>query len=61
MLDAKYEGYEPWEIPAGTRKAGCRLSFFEAIVFIPEQIGVHLNSLKLIMYGKGLTFAHGWR
>jgi len=60
-LDAEYEGYAPWEIDPGTREAGCMLPYFDAIFYIPEQMGIHLKSLMLIGSGDGYTFEPGWR
>ncbi|MHA2038526.1 MAG: hypothetical protein ACW98X_18995 [Promethearchaeota archaeon] len=60
-LDAEYDGYAPWGIPAGTREAGCMLPFFDAISYIPEQIGVHLQSLMLLGVGELYTYEPGFR
>jgi hypothetical protein len=60
-LDAEYDGYEPWGIPSGTREAGCQLPFYDAIFMLPEQLGIHVNSLTFIASGKGEEFAPGWR
>ncbi len=60
-LDAEYEGYEPWGIPAGTREAGCMLPYFDAISYIPEEIGAHLKSLMLLGAGDLYTYETGWK
>ena len=60
-LDAQYEGYEPWGILPGTREAGCPLPYYEAIMMIPEQLGIHVNSLMFIAMGEGEAFEPGWR
>ncbi|MHA2289414.1 MAG: hypothetical protein ACXABG_11575 [Promethearchaeota archaeon] len=47
-LDAEYDGYAPWGIPPGTREAGCMLPYFDAISYIPQEMGIHLKSLMLV-------------
>ncbi|MFX0012893.1 MAG: hypothetical protein ACFE9R_21465 [Candidatus Hermodarchaeota archaeon] len=61
ILDAEYDGYEPWGIPPGTREAGCALPYFEAISYIPQEMGIHLESLMLIGSGDISLFEPGWR
>ncbi len=60
-LDAEYEGFAPWGIPPGTREAGCMLPYFDAISYIPEEMGIHLKSLMLIGGGDAYTYEPGWR
>jgi hypothetical protein len=60
-LDAEYDGYELWYIPPGTREAGCMLPYFDAISYIPEEMGIHLTSLMLIGMGNIYTYEPGWR
>jgi len=61
ILDAEYEGFAPWGIPPGTREAGCMLPYFDAISYIPEEMGIHLKSLMLIGGGDAYTYEPGWR
>lgn len=60
-LDAEYDGYAPWGVPPGTREAGCTLPYFDAIFYLPEELGIHLHSLMLVGHGDGFTFEPGWR
>ncbi|NHJ20986.1 MAG: hypothetical protein EAX91_08595 [Candidatus Lokiarchaeota archaeon] len=59
-LDAEYDGYAPFDIEPGTREAGCALPSSEAIIDIPEQMGIHLESILLIATGEGNTLMPGW-
>ena len=61
VLDAEYEGFEPWGIPPGQREPGCILPYFEAIFLIPEAIGVHVKFLMFIATGEGEIYEPGWR
>jgi hypothetical protein len=61
ILDAEYDGYAPWGIPPGTREAGCMLPYFDAISYIPEEMGIHLKSLLFVGAGNLFTYEPGWR
>ncbi len=60
-LDAEYDGYAPWGIPPGTREAGCMLPYFEAISYIPDEMGIHLKSLMFLGAGELYTYEPGWQ
>lgn len=60
-LDPEYDGFALWGIPPGTREAGCMLPYFDAIFYIPEEMGIQLHSLMLVGHGEGFTFEPGWR
>jgi hypothetical protein len=59
-LDATYEGSEYAGFEPGTREAGCELPTCEMIYYIPDEMGIHLQSLMFIASGEGDTYVPGW-
>lgn len=58
-LDATYPGFPPY-IPAGTREPGCRLPYFEGILSLPDELGIHVHSFLFVGSGSGDLYEPGW-
>lgn len=71
ILDAEYDGFTgsilpqalwpmDFDYPGGTREKGCELPSLWAFLFFPEELGIHVKSLKFIAFGSGVVFEPGW-
>ncbi|MFX1388180.1 MAG: hypothetical protein ACFE9M_13260, partial [Promethearchaeota archaeon] len=69
-LDAEFIGFTgtimppalwplDFDYPGGTREPGCELPSLWAFLFFPEELGIHVKSLKFIAFGSGQLYAPG--
>jgi hypothetical protein len=69
-LDAEFTGFTgtiipqalwpmDFDYPAGTREPGCELPSLWAFLFFPEELGIHVKSLRFIAFGSGNLVAPG--